>query len=66
MRWILIVLGALLALVGAVWTLQGIGILLGSFMSRQPFWAITGLLTLVAGLALLLVGLRRGAAGPPR
>ena len=66
MRWVLIVVGALLALVGAVWILQGIGVLLGSFMSRQPFWAAMGLLALVGGLALLFVGARRGSAGPRR
>jgi hypothetical protein len=59
MRWILIVLGALLALTGGVWLLQGIGILLGSVMTGQLFWAVMGLLALICGLALLFFGVRR-------
>jgi hypothetical protein len=64
MRWVFIVVGVLLALVGAVWTLQGVGILLGSFMSGQPFWAAMGLLALICGATLVFVGMRRRAAGP--
>ena len=64
MRWVLIVVGLLLALIGVVWTLQGVGILLGSFMTGQPFWATMGLLALICGLVLLYVGARRRAPGP--
>ena len=63
MRWVLIVVGALLVLIGIVWILQGIGVLLGSVMTGQSFWAWMGLLALIGGLALLFFGLRR-AAGP--
>lgn len=61
MRWVMIGIGALLALIGVVWILQGVGILLGSFMTGQPFWATMGLLALIAGLVLLYTGVRRGA-----
>ena len=61
MRWILIGVGVLLLLIGGVWTLQGIGILLGSFMSSQPFWAIVGVVVLVVGALLCFLGLRRRA-----
>jgi hypothetical protein len=63
MRWVLIVVGALLVLTGVVWILQGIGMLPGSVMTGQSFWAWMGLLALIGGLALLFFGLRR-AAGP--
>ena len=64
MRWVMIVVGVLLALVGSVWGLQGFGVLLGSPMTGQPFWATVGLLLVICGLALLFVGARRGAARP--
>ncbi|GIH25935.1 hypothetical protein Aph01nite_42450 [Acrocarpospora phusangensis] len=52
-------LGALLALTGAVWTLQGLGYIGGSFMSGNTTWAIIGPIVLVAGLALAVWTLRR-------
>ena len=64
MRWILIGLGVLLALAGGLWFLQGVGFLLGSVMTGQPFWATVGLLALIAGLTLIYVGARRRASGP--
>jgi len=45
--------GALLALIGCVWFLQGIGVLPGSFMTGQTKWAAYGALTLAAGIAIL-------------
>jgi hypothetical protein len=42
--------GALLALVGAVFTLQGIGVLGGSFMSGSARWALIGLAMIAAGV----------------
>jgi len=64
MRWFLIVLGALLALVGGVWLLQGAGVLPGSVMSGQVFWARVGAVALLAGMVLCIAGARRGAARP--
>lgn len=46
-------LGALLVLVGAVWTLQGANVLPGSFMTGSQFWLVVGLVCVVAGAALL-------------
>ena len=62
MRWALVVIGIILILIGGVWTLQGINILLGSFMSNQPFWAIVGALVMLAGASLCFFGWRRGVA----
>ena len=42
MRLVLKVIGVLLMLVGAVWFLQGINVLPGSFMTGQTQWAIYG------------------------
>lgn len=52
-------LGGLLALVGAVWTLQGANVLGGSFMSGSSMWLVIGLVCLVVGAALAVVALRR-------
>jgi UPF0716 family protein affecting phage T7 exclusion len=58
MRWIPIVLGAVLGLVllrfGVVWTLQGLDLWRGSFMSGSQRWLIIGLILLVAGIVLLV------------
>ena len=47
-------------LVGVVWLLQGLGVLPGSFMTGQPFWAVMGAILLVVGSLLVFVGLRSG------
>ena len=45
--------GALLVLLGAVWFLQGINVLPGSFMTGQIRWAIYGGIAVLAGVSLL-------------
>lgn len=62
MRILLNVVGVLALLIGGVWVLQGVNVLLGSFMSGQPKWAIIGAVLLVIGIALLFVANRRHAA----
>ncbi len=52
-RIVVAALGALLVLVGAVWTLQGVGILRGSAMSGHARWAILGPVVVLAGIVLL-------------
>lgn len=60
-------LGALLVLIGAVWTLQGAGVLPGSFMTGSRLWLAIGLVCLVAGAALLWRAVRgRKSSGGPR
>ena len=54
----LIVLGVLVALAGAVWTLQGLGYIGGSFMSGATLWAVIGPIVLLAGLAIIYLALR--------
>ena len=63
MRWVLMVVGFVLVLLGNVWILQGLNVLPGSFMSGQPFWAGAGLVALIVGVGLLVAGLRRRATG---
>jgi len=42
--------GLAVAVVGAVFTLQGIGVLGGSFMSGDATWAVIGIAMVVAGI----------------
>lgn len=58
MRYVLLIVGGLMALMGGIWTVQGVGILPGSFMTGQTFWAVVGSLTLVAGGILAFFGFR--------
>jgi hypothetical protein len=54
MRILLNIVGSLLVLSGAVWFLQGINLLPGSFMTGQIRWAIYGGIAVASGVALLL------------
>lgn len=48
-----LIAGISLIFVGAIWIGQGLGLLRGSsFMVDEPFWAVAGLLFVVAGAAL--------------
>ena len=59
MRPLLVALGAVMVLVGAVWTLQGLGYLEGSPMTDQEIWAILGPLLAGLGVGLVVVAARR-------
>ena len=52
LKKILKVLAVLLILSGIIWSLQGINILLGSFMTGDPQWAINGAITALVGAGL--------------
>ena len=58
LRWLV---AAGLILVGFVWIGQGTGLIPGSFMTSDPFWAVVGAAVAVVGLALGLTA--RRAAG---
>jgi hypothetical protein len=57
-RYVVPVLGVLLVVIGAVWTLQGANLLGGSFMSGSQLWLVIGLVALVSGAALLVLAVR--------
>jgi hypothetical protein len=61
-RSLSLVLGALLVVVGVVWTLQGLDVLGGSAMSGVTFWAVVGPLVALAGVVLLVLTRRRGSS----
>jgi hypothetical protein len=57
-------LGVLLVLVGALWTLQGLGVVGGSVMSGVTLWAVIGPIVALGGLALALSARRGGGTTP--
>ena len=61
-RAVLVAFGALLTIAGAVFALQGFGVLGGSGMSGSHFWAAAGPLIAVVGLVILATGARRSRA----
>jgi hypothetical protein len=58
MRWVRIVLGVVLGLAllwfGVIWTLQGLNLWRGSFMSGSPRWLTIGVILDVAAILLLV------------
>ncbi|RUU59502.1 hypothetical protein [Mesorhizobium sp. M2C.T.Ca.TU.002.02.1.1] len=54
MRLIRFVLALIVLGLGALWSLQGLGLVGGSFMTGQTRWLYIGLLTMLVGV----VGLR--------
>ena len=58
-RPVLLGIGAVLVLVGAVWFLQGIDVLGGSGMSGKTLWAVVGPIVALVGVGVLVLGARR-------
>ena len=56
----LAVLGIVMVAIGALWALQGLGMIGGSFMTGERQWVVVGMLTGLAGATILLwTSLRR-------
>jgi hypothetical protein len=58
-RILLAAAGSLITLAGVIFTLQGVGVIGGSFMSGTTTWAVVGPIIALAGLALIALALRR-------
>jgi hypothetical protein len=58
-RILLVGAGSLITVTGVVFTLQGVGVIGGSFMSGTTTWAVAGPLIALAGLALIVMARRR-------
>ena len=61
--WVRGVLGVLACLTGAVWFLQGLNVLHGSFMSGRGDYTALGAVVFLLGAALLVAARRRWSAG---
>jgi hypothetical protein len=57
-KFLLAGVGALMALMGVVWTLQGLGYIGGSGMSGVTLWAVVGPVVAIVGLAVTVVSTR--------
>jgi hypothetical protein len=55
---LLVGVGALIAIAGIIFALQGLGYIGGSAMSGVTFWAVLGPLIALAGIAMAWFGLR--------
>jgi hypothetical protein len=51
--WLRRAIGIVLLLIGAVWFLQGVGLVKGSFMSGEAVWAVIGFVLVVAGVVIV-------------
>jgi hypothetical protein len=58
-QWVGRIIGIVLVLVGGLWTLQGLGVVGGSFMTGSTAWLAIGLVTVGMGLAVLVPTLLR-------
>jgi hypothetical protein len=59
--WTLMVFGLLAVVLGGLWTLQGLDLVGGSVMSGVRLWSVIGPVVVVAGLILIVLGVRRRA-----
>jgi uncharacterized membrane protein HdeD (DUF308 family) len=59
MKILLSIVGVIMVLLGAVWILQGLNVLPGSFMTGDMKWAVIGAVVALAGIALLTFNFRR-------
>jgi len=61
MKIAMLIVAAVLILLGALWALQGLGVLGGSAMSGNKMWAVIGPIVVIVGIGVGLVALRRRA-----
>jgi hypothetical protein len=59
MRWVWLIIGVVVTLLGLVWTLQGLDVMGGSAMSGKTVFAVIGPIVGILGVVLIVVGLRR-------
>jgi hypothetical protein len=62
MKWLLIIIGALLILLGGVWVLQGTHVLTQGVMAGDMKWTLIGGILAAVGIVLLLVGILKKKA----
>lgn len=63
MKTTLLVLGVALAIMGSVFTLQGLGYVGGSPMTDETLWAVVGPIVAVVGIVLIVLAARTGRPG---
>ena len=56
--WPLLAGGLLAVALGALWTAQGLDLIGGSVMSGVSIWAVVGPIVAIAGLVMIVAGVR--------
>ena len=64
MKWLLDIVGVVLALFGIVWILQGTDILTTGFMAGHIQYAILGVIVAIVGVGLVVLVNRRHGGTP--
>ncbi len=59
----LLVIGVIALIIGAIWIGQGSNVIPGSFMTGSSMWLGIGVIVALVGLVLVVLGLRR-TTGP--
>ena len=59
MKWVLLILGILLVLMGGVWALQGLNVFTQGAMAGHLKWTAIGGVLVVVGIVLILMGALR-------
>ncbi len=54
MKWLLSIVGIVLALLGAFWVLQGIGVVARGFMAGHIQYAVLGIVVAILGIGLVV------------
>ncbi len=62
MKWVLIVIGIVLVIVGVIWLLQGSNVLSFGAMAGHRRWIALGALLGIVGIILIVAGARRRIA----
>ena len=62
MKWVLIIIGIIVIIVGAIWLLQGANVLPYGQMAGHRRWIVIGGVLDVVGIILIIVGSRRRSA----
>jgi predicted RND superfamily exporter protein len=52
-------IGLIVVVFGLIWALQGFGVLLGSPMSNTTTWSISGPITVLVGIVIVVFSWRR-------
>jgi len=52
------IIGAIIAIFGLIWLLQGANILPGSAMSGSQFWEVTGAIAFIIGVIIIPYSLK--------
>lgn len=58
-NWALLIVGVLVGLLGAVWTLQGANAITGSSMSGTKTWLVVGVVLIVVALVMIAMAARQ-------